>query len=49
MMGVCFECLVQVDDQASVQSCLVPVRAGMRVRRQCGAAALMPIGEANDE
>ncbi|WP_434611097.1 (2Fe-2S)-binding protein [Pseudomonas sp. R1-7] len=49
MMGVCFECLVQVDDQANVQSCLVPVRAGMRVRRQCGAAALVPVGEANDE
>ncbi|MBJ2346412.1 MULTISPECIES: (2Fe-2S)-binding protein [Pseudomonas] len=49
MMGVCFECLVQVDGQANVQSCLVPVRAGMRVRRQCGAAALVPAGEVSDE
>ncbi|MBC3372733.1 (2Fe-2S)-binding protein [Pseudomonas sp. SWRI92] len=40
LMGVCFECLVQVDGQANVQSCLVPVRAGMRVRRQRGAANL---------
>ena len=40
---------LQVDGQANVQSCLVPVRAGMRVRRQCGAAALVPVGEVSDE
>ncbi|MFW9265995.1 (2Fe-2S)-binding protein [Pseudomonas sp. NR3] len=49
MMGVCFECLVQVDDQANVQSCLVAVRAGMRVRRQCGAASLVTGREQSDE
>jgi len=37
MMGVCFECLVEVDGQANRQACLLPVRAGMRVRRQQGA------------
>lgn len=37
MMGVCFECLVEVDGQANCQACLLPVRAGMRVRRQRGA------------
>lgn len=37
MMGVCFECLLEVDGQANVQSCLTPVRDGMRVRRQRGA------------
>lgn len=41
MMGVCFECLVEVDGQANVQACLVPVRSGMRVRRQHGAACLL--------
>jgi predicted molibdopterin-dependent oxidoreductase YjgC len=34
MMGVCFDCLVQIDGQASVQACMVPVRTGMRVRTQ---------------
>ena len=37
MMGVCFECLVEVDGGATRQSCLVTVRAGMRVRRLRGA------------
>jgi hypothetical protein len=34
MMGVCFECLAQVDGVASVQTCLEPVSDGMRVARQ---------------
>ncbi|WP_053213891.1 (2Fe-2S)-binding protein [Pseudomonas sp. Q12-87] len=41
MMGVCFECLVEVDGQANVQACLVLVRPGLRVRRQRGAADLV--------
>ncbi|MCX2901643.1 (2Fe-2S)-binding protein [Pseudomonas mandelii] len=40
MMGVCFECLVEVDGQANCQACLLPVRAGMRVFRQRGARDL---------
>lgn len=36
MMGVCFECLAEVDGEASVQTCLTPVRNGMRVARQTG-------------
>lgn len=40
MMGVCFECLVEVDGQANCQACLLPVRAGMRVFKQCGARDL---------
>ena len=36
MMGVCFECLAKVDGAGSVQTCLVPVRDGMRVERQVG-------------
>ena len=31
MMGVCFECLVEIDGQPSRQSCLVTVREGMPV------------------
>lgn len=36
MMGVCFECLVEVDGRASIQSCLTSVRDGMQVVRQKG-------------
>lgn len=49
MMGVCFECLVEVDGQANAQACLVPVRPGMRVRRQRGAVGLEQCGERADE
>jgi D-hydroxyproline dehydrogenase subunit gamma len=33
MMGVCFECLVEIDGKPYQQACLVPVRPGMRIRR----------------
>lgn len=36
MMGVCFDCLAEVDGVASVQTCLTPVRDGMCVARQTG-------------
>jgi predicted molibdopterin-dependent oxidoreductase YjgC len=36
LMGVCFDCLAEVDGVASVQTCLTPVRDGMRVARQTG-------------
>lgn len=34
MMGVCFECLVEIDGQTNQQGCMVRVREGMRIRRQ---------------
>ncbi len=37
MMGACFDCLAEVDGVTGVQTCLVPVRAGMRVARQASA------------
>ena len=40
MMGVCFECLVEIDGAPNQQACMTPVRDGMRVRRQKGAALL---------
>lgn len=40
MMGVCFDCLVEVDGAPSRQACLTPVRDGMVVRRQEGASAV---------
>lgn len=36
MMGVCFECLVEVDGVPSQQGCLVQVKPGMRIKRQNG-------------
>ncbi|HDS1775789.1 TPA: (2Fe-2S)-binding protein [Pseudomonas putida] len=40
MMGVCFECLVEIDGKPSCQACQITVREGMNVRRQLGASAL---------
>jgi len=40
MMGVCFECLLVIDDEPSQQGCMVTVRPGMRIRRQDGAREL---------
>lgn len=47
MMGVCFECLLEIDGIPARQSCLVPVREGMEVRRQIGAAALADLNVGN--
>lgn len=37
MMGVCFDCLMEIDGVPNRQACLVAVKDGMRVRRQTGA------------
>jgi predicted molibdopterin-dependent oxidoreductase YjgC len=37
LMGVCFDCLVEVDSQQNVQSCMVEVKDGMHVLLQHGA------------
>ena len=36
MMGVCFECLVEIDGAPNQQGCLIPVAEGMRIDRQVG-------------
>ena len=33
-MGVCFDCLVTIDDRANRQACMVQVAEGMRVETQ---------------
>ncbi len=40
MMGACFDCLAVVDGRPSVQTCMTPVREGMRIERQDGARGL---------
>ena len=38
MMGVCFDCLLEIDGVASRQACQTTVVEGMRVRRQRSVA-----------
>jgi len=40
MMGVCFECLVEIDGVPNQQACMTTVRAGMQVRAMRGKARL---------
>lgn len=37
MIGVCFDCLMEIDGVPNRQACLVPVAEGMRINRQPGA------------
>ena len=36
MMGVCFECLMEIDGEPNQQGCLVTVTEGMRINPQHG-------------
>ncbi len=40
MMGVCFECLAEIDGVPNRQTCLETVREGMTIVRQAGAAGV---------
>ena len=42
MMGVCFDCLMEIDGIPNRQACQVRVADGMTVRRQHGARRLEP-------
>lgn len=42
MIGNCFDCLVEIDGVPNRQGCLVPVREGMRLRRQQGKVRVAP-------
>jgi predicted molibdopterin-dependent oxidoreductase YjgC len=37
MMGVCFDCLVEIDGVPNRQACLTEAVDGMQIRRQIGA------------
>jgi len=37
LMGICFDCLCEVDGRQNVQACMVEVAAGMRIRLAKGA------------
>jgi D-hydroxyproline dehydrogenase subunit gamma len=49
MMGVCFDCLVEIDGVANRQACMVEVREGMRVTMQQGASDIGAQGFAGGE
>lgn len=40
MMGVCFDCLIEVDGRPNIQGCMILVRDGMVLRRQRGLRPL---------
>ena len=42
MMGVCFECLMEIDGVPNRQACMTRVRDGMTLRRQQGARPSEP-------
>ncbi len=42
MMGVCFDCLAEIDGVPNRQACMVPVAPGMRIARQHGARVARP-------
>ncbi|MFM0320073.1 (2Fe-2S)-binding protein [Paraburkholderia nemoris] len=42
MMGVCFECLVEIDGTPNCQSCLESVRDDMVIRSQEGVRQVLP-------
>ena len=39
MMGICFECLVEIDGVSNQRACQVQVRPGMHLRRQLSPSA----------
>ena len=47
MMGICFDCLAEVDGTPSVQTCLTPVRDGMMIKRQHGKAEYRALSAAD--
>jgi predicted molibdopterin-dependent oxidoreductase YjgC len=48
LMGVCFECLVEIDGLANCQACMVPLTEGMTVRCQRGGVEVIGEGGGRD-
>ena len=46
MMGVCFDCMIEVDGSPNAQACMIQVREGMVLRRPHGLRTLS--GETDD-
>lgn len=41
-IGVCFECLMEINGVPNQQSCLIKVEEGMQIKRQLGAPDFAP-------
>ena len=41
LMGICFDCLAEIDGVPNRQSCMVTVAPGMTIRRQHGKRAVV--------
>lgn len=39
-MGICFECLMEIDDRENQRACQITVKGGMRIGRQSGMRGL---------
>src|SRR5215469_15399851 len=42
LMGICFDCLAEIDGIPNRQACMVTVAPGMTIRRQLGKRAVEP-------
>ncbi|HEX7198692.1 MAG TPA: 2Fe-2S iron-sulfur cluster-binding protein, partial [Dongiaceae bacterium] len=42
MMGICFDCLAEIDGVPNRQSCMIEARPGMQIRRQIRARRIDP-------
>lgn len=40
MMGICFDCLVEIDGVPNMQACMTPVSDGMEIRPMAGSRSL---------
>lgn len=49
MMGVCFDCLVEVDGIPNLQACMTIVESGMRVKSMLGARRAGSVGTKHTE
>lgn len=45
MMGVCFDCLVEIDGKPNTQACMTLIRDGMVVNHQIGLRSLSEGGD----
>src|SRR3954447_22009621 len=48
LMGVCFDCLAEIDGVPNRQSCMVTVQPGMRIRRQRGRRIINGVSRTAD-
>lgn len=38
-IGVCFDCIVEIDGESGQRACMIPLREGMDIRRDPGSGA----------